>query len=130
MRLVSGEAGVTRVWRDGHSISTWFLPCDDRQNHRVFGRSQFERVPVYIVMKSRTAQRPGNAPVTCRLWQSIGRCRPLQETARALALHQTSRLTTRLSGAHPCRIGKPAAKMMTPVRYILLALFLVVRITL
>ena len=55
MRLVSGEAGVTRVWRDGHSISTWFLPCDDRRNHRVFGRSQFERVPVYIVMKSRTA---------------------------------------------------------------------------
>lgn len=30
--------------------------------------------------------------------------------------------------AHPRRIGKPAAKMMTPVRYILLALFLVVRI--
>ena len=29
--------------------------------------------------------------------------------------------------AHPCRAGKPEVKMMTPVRYIFLALFIIVR---
>jgi len=35
-----------------------------------------------------------------------------------------------LYSEHPRRVGKPAVKMMTPVRYILLALFLTVCIML
>jgi hypothetical protein len=142
IRFVSGEGGVcggmaprliSASSQPTRPLSSW-LPSLREVRVDVDTKSKTELRREWLCARNEWDRQPGNAPVTCWLWRSIANLnyppRPSysQGCAPACALHISSRLNTRLSCAHLRRIGKPAAKMMTPVRYILLALFLVVRI--
>ena len=88
--------------------------------------------PVYrqiVVIIQATTQSTCNSTSLTTEDDCMTTIAPILILSRAAGLSASSHLWTwrSLPLTHPRRVGKPAVKMMTPVRYILLALFLIVR---